>query len=376
MGRPVLLALLAVGCGHHPPTDDPTSDPPAPIHIVATERGPEGGLLVVIGESGDRVGALVAPPAGGNRIRDTAPAFSPDGRWVVFASSRGRELDRSSLWAVAVGYAATPVRLTSGDPIDITPAWMPGGDAIVFASSRSGSFDLWRIAVEVERGAVRVRGAPEQLTSAPGQELSPSVAPDGRIAYASLVTGDDGATRSSIEVRSAAGAIETLEPGPADSSPRFDPTGRLLAFTRPTVREGDARATAADPSRPFSAIDADLWIHDPAGTHRVIDLPFTDESGPVWSIDGRWLFATSLVRKPTGEPLLSSVIHIDLEEATPVARMLVDHAGAVTRLSPALAPIALDAGVLRQAPPYVDELRRILEAAIERNEARGADPVE
>jgi hypothetical protein len=367
----VFLVAPLAGCGQHPPAALPTAEPGAAIHIVATERGPDGGVLVVIGESGDREGALVASPPDGGQIRDTSPAFSPDGNWVVFASSRGRDLEETSLWAVAVGYDATPFRLTGTGAIDTTPAWMPSGDAIVFASSRAGSFDLWRIAVDVHREQLRVVGAPEQLTSAPGQELSPTVAPDGRIAYAALVVSADGATTSTIEGRATDGAITTLEPGPADASPRFDPTGAALAFTRPTVREGDAREAAGDASRPFSAVDADLWIHDAAGTRRVVDLPFTDESSPVWSSDGRWMFATSLLRKRTGAALFSSVIHVDLHAEAPVARMLVDRAGAVTRLSPALAPVALDAGALLQAPQYVDELKRILRDAIERNETTG-----
>jgi Tol biopolymer transport system component len=375
MRRPAIPLILLAGCGQHPPADEPAAAtaPPPPIHIVATERGPEGGLLVVIGESGDREGSLVAPPAGGVQVRDTAPAFSPDGRWVVFASSRGRALDESSLWAVAVGYDAAPVRLTDGASIDMTPVWTPAGDAIVFASSRAGTFDLWRLGVDTAGPALRPRGAAEPLTSAPGQELSPTVAPDGRIAYAALVSSGadaDAAVTSTIEVRAPDGAITTLEPGPADSSPRFDPSGAALAFTRPTVREGDARgpADAGGAAAGFSSIDADLWIRDARGTRRVVDLPFTDESGPVWSADGQWMFATSVVRKPNGAPLFSSVIHVDLRAATPVARMLIDRAGAVTRLSPGVAPVALDTGVLLRSPMYVDELRRILRDAIERNE--------
>jgi Tol biopolymer transport system component len=377
MRRLAIPLILLAGCGQHPPADEPAATaPPPPIHIVATERGPDGGMLVVIGESGDREGSLVAAPAGGVQVRDTAPAFSPDGRWVVFASSRGRALDESSLWAVAVGYDAAPVRLTDGTAIDMTPVWTPAGDAIVFASSRAGTFDLWRLGVETSGPALRPRGAAEPLTSAPGQELSPTVAPDGRIAYAALVTSDrrggaaDAAVTSTIEVRAPDGAITTLEPGPADSSPRFDPTGAVLAFTRPTVREGNARdpADATGTAAPFSSIDADLWVHDASGTRRVVDLPFTDESGPVWSADGQWMFATSVVRKPNGSPLFSSVIHVDLSAAPPVARMLIDRAGAVTRLSPGVAPVALDTGVLLRSPIYVDELRRILRDAIERNE--------
>ena len=365
--RSFAAAALLAGCGTAPPVQPAGTDAP-PIRIVATERGPEGGLLVVIDEAGDRQGALVAPPPAGAKIRDTAAAFSPDGAWVVFASSRGRPIDQSSLWIVPVGFDATPVRLTDTTAIDMTPAWTPAGDAIVFASSRDGTLDLWRLPVAIEAGGARAAGPPEQLTSAPGNEMSPSVAPDGRIAFAAMSAGADGAT-SAIHARAPDGTIATLEPGPGDYAPAFDREGKRLAFTRPTVRSGDAGADAGGASEAFVAVDQDLWVRADGAARRVVDLPFTDESGPVWSVDGRWLFATSVVRKRTGEPLLSSVIHVDLWETPPVARMLVDRAGAVTRLAPALAPVVLDAAALHNDPPYAEELRRILADAIERNES-------
>lgn len=367
MRAAILIALSAgcAACGQPPPADHPTGDDDAPaIHIVATERGPGGGILVAIGENGDRIGALVAAPGAGGPIRDTSPAFSPDGKWLVFASSRGRPIDQSSLWVVPVGYDATPKRITDTSAIDMTPTWTPDGAAIVYASSRAGTLDIWRLAVEVTNGELRTKGAPEQLTSAAGQELSPSVAPDGRIAYASLTTGDDGKAVSVIEVRSPSGAIDALTPGPSDASPRFDPSGKRLAFTRPTLRTGEVG----------TGIDADLFVTDGAGTEptRIVDLPFTDESGPAWSVDGRWIIATSLVRKTNNEPLLSSVIDVDLEESPPVARMLIDRTGAVTRLSPAVAPVVLDATGLHAGPVYSDELKRILDEAIQRNESKPA----
>jgi dipeptidyl aminopeptidase/acylaminoacyl peptidase len=370
MRRLCSLALVGAlaGCGNPPPVSPPATGDATPIRIVATERGPEGGLLVVIDEAGDRQGTLVTPPAAGDKIRDTAATFSPDGRWVVFASSRGRSLEQSSLWIVRAAFDATPVRLTDTSAVDLTPAWTPAGDAIVFASSRSGSIDLWRIPIAIDGATARAAASPEQLTSAPGNEMSPTVAADGRIAFAAMSTGAQGMT-SAIHTRAPDGTIATLEPGPGDASPAFDRDGKRLAFTRPTVRKGDAGGGGDAASEAFVAVDQDLWVREDGAARRVVDLPFTDESGPVWSVDGRWLFATSVVRKRTGDPILSSVIHVDLWETPPVARMLVDRAGAVARLAPALAPVVLDAAALHADPPYVDELRRILTDAIERNES-------
>ena len=80
------LALL-VAC--HPPGPEPVRGPP-PIKIVVSERGLRGGHLVAVDEHGERVADLFAASAdpaqgSGPLVRDTQVAFSPDGRWLVFA---------------------------------------------------------------------------------------------------------------------------------------------------------------------------------------------------------------------------------------------------------------------------------------------------
>jgi hypothetical protein len=84
----------------------------------------------------------------------------------------------------------------------------------------------------------------------------------------------------------------------------------------------------------------------------------------VWSRDGRFVFATSVLR---GEHsvLFSSVIYVDLRAATPIARMLRDRAGAAARLTPAITAAALDAAALDAAPEYLPELARIVAGALE-----------
>ena len=349
-----IAALLACG---PPPVAGPVA--PEAVRIVATERGPAGGRLVVIDEQGDRRAELTAPAE--TPSRDNSAAFSPDGRWVVFASTRGRSLERTSIWIVRAEFGAVPVRLTVGDAVDLEPAWMPDGKSVVFASDRDGGVDLWRIEVLLDGDRPRV-GALSRLTRTLVLERTPSVAADGRIAYTAMTPGEGGAVSSRIEVRAPDGTITAVTRGPGDATPSFSPDGTRIAFAGPHVREG-------------GAVDGDIWSTPATGGDVTIalDAPGTDEAGPVWSRDGRWLFATSLVRKAdTGEALLSAVVHVDREERPPVVRMLVDRAGAVARLAPAIAPGTLDAAVLRKTPVYRDELARILYRALERNEREKA----
>ncbi|MGE0548762.1 MAG: hypothetical protein AB7O24_12005 [Kofleriaceae bacterium] len=334
----------------------PAAVPAEPVVIIAAERGPDGARLVAIDEAGDRRFVLLTPPDG--TVRDTNPTVSPDRQWVVFASSRGRAVDQTSLWIARLGVEAAPVRLTDGPAVETHPTWAPDGRSIVFASTRDGGdFDLWRL--PIERGAAA--GPPVQLTSAPGHEITPTIAPDGAIAFTALTIINDQELESHLEVREPDGSIRRLTQGPADTSPAFAPDGRRIAFSRPQVHNG--------------AVDADLWLLD-IGTAQAVpiaDVAKTDESGPAWSPDGRFVFATSLLRSSTGAALISSIVHVDLSERRRKVRILMDRAGAVSRLTPAVVAPTLDTSALRLGHEYLPTLARLVVRAAERQIERHVD---
>jgi dipeptidyl aminopeptidase/acylaminoacyl peptidase len=340
------LALGAsAACGARTAPGPPADDR---IAIVASERGAQGARLVAIDEHGDRRFELIQPAIGA--ARDTNPAVSPDGRWLVFASSRGRALDETSLWIAPLGVAMPPRRLTGGPAIDAHPVWTPDGRAIVFASTRDGgAFDLWRLAI-----AGGQPGELTRLTHGPGHEVTPAVAPDGAVIYAAVTPrGGRGEIETHLEERAPDGAIRALTAGPADSSPALSPDGTRLVFARPQLH-GDR-------------LDSELWLMQRAtgAIAPLVDLPLTDESGPVWSRDGRFVFATSVLRGEQGRVVFSSIIHVDTREARPVARILEDRVGAIVRLTPAVTATPLDAAVLRGDPEYLPELARIMARIIE-----------
>ncbi len=341
-----LIALVGLCCAcSRRPVAEPT---PAPrIAIVAAEKGPQGARLVVLDESGDRQFSLVREAE--SLVRDTHPAISPDGAWLVFASSRGRPLAETSLWIAPLVRGAEPTRLTHGTAIDSHPIWTRDGSAIVFASTRDGGdFDLFQLAIE----SGRARGEPVQLTSGAGHEVTPTVASDGTIVYAAITPLDGGEVESHLEERTPDGTIRRLTAGPADTSPALSPDDQTLAFARPREHNGTP--------------DAELWTMPVRGdvATQLVDLPLTDESGAVWSHDGRFVFATSVLRGAAGNTVFSSVIVIDTHARPIKARLLQDRVGAIARLTPAIARVQLDARALARDPEYLPELARIMAAAM------------
>jgi len=322
--RVLPAVVLAAACG--PPRVASVSAP-ARIAIVASEIGASGARLVVLDEHGDRQGELLRPATG--VVRDSNPAISPDGRWVAFESNRGHE-PQLHLWIAPLAFEATPVELTEG----VHPAWTPGGRIVYSVHG-----DLYEIAA---RG-----GTPVQLTSAPGTEDTPSVASDGTIVYAASTP-----EGSHLEARAPDGTITRLTEGPADTTPAVSPDGRAIAFSRPVEHHG--------------TLDAELWLlpHGQPVATPIVELPISEEAGPVWSRDGHYLFSTSAVRSSSGAMLFSSVIVIDMTRTPRVARILEDRSGPLSRLTPAVAPGALDAAALSSDPEYLPELARIIAAAI------------
>src|SRR6266699_1174189 len=89
-------------------------------------------------------------------------AISPDGRWAaVEVSEPLMEAEpsewRTSVYLYAVGGAGQQAARRVETPAS-APAWSPDGRWLAFASSRSGKRDVWRVARDGSGGGVAAHG--------------------------------------------------------------------------------------------------------------------------------------------------------------------------------------------------------------------------
>jgi Tol biopolymer transport system component/DNA-binding winged helix-turn-helix (wHTH) protein len=250
------------------------STPPGQERDYAPAFSPDGASVafkrgIVAGEVED---IYVMPTGGGEAKRLTfddtwiigAPSWTPDGRELVFASSRGGLV---GLWRVPVsGGISQPV--VGAGAIAFSPSVSPKGNQLAY-EARFFKDNIWRLKLKDE---THREGEPTSIASWKGLIWRPQVSPDGkRIAFETNRSGynelwacdSDGANYGQLtSLRGTAGA------------PRWSPDGKTIAFEyRP---KGHSEVYLLDLT---------------SGTPRMLaTLPGVDNGGPNWSRDGKWIY--------------------------------------------------------------------------------------
>ena len=166
-------------------------------------------------------------------VAHLAPAWSPDGRKIVF-----QNLARTKFDIRTVNLDSKEMNWITNDfRINIRPSWSPSGRFIYFSSDRSGGINIWRIPIK-SNGTVN--GSLQQVTTGAGQDIEVTVSPDNkRLAYATLRQNADiwrlpVSPQTGLPTGTPEAVISTTR---EDSRGAWSPNGNMVAFN--SDRAGD-----------------------------------------------------------------------------------------------------------------------------------------
>jgi hypothetical protein len=179
--------------------------------LVASNRTGRFGIYQLRAAGGDTLSPLLVDSA-----VNVQAVRSPDRTRIAFSSNRNGTYD---LYLMDADGRNLHRLTTDGTGGEGEPAWTPDGDRIIYTSTpRSGPAQIL---------SIRVDGTdPRPLTGAPGSNLSPAVAPDGKnIAFVSTRDGNQEIYQMGIDGT----APRRLTRTPLrEFNPRYLPGGELL----------------------------------------------------------------------------------------------------------------------------------------------------
>jgi hypothetical protein len=166
--------------------------------VTATFMGPFGRNLTVTGAAQSLLGNCAGLTANSADVQ--APDVANDGDRVAFAA-RGSAGVPLSVYVVRISTGAcTQVTPASGTIHNFDPAWSPDGNYLVFASTRGKGApstskkrnlpqsDLWRVQINPTND--QAMGSPEQMTFLSSSEVGPQFMREGRVTMTTEKVGD------------------------------------------------------------------------------------------------------------------------------------------------------------------------------------------
>ncbi|MEQ9398652.1 MAG: amidohydrolase family protein [Longimicrobiales bacterium] len=263
-------------------------------YVIATRRGPRGGLRMYHVDGGSGVSLEDAEAEGGSGGDATrlGAVVSPDGDWLYYAQAGNQGSGQLPNWQIGRRSMVTGAHdpLTQADGSAFRPALSPDGAKLVYATryeTQTGlrirdlqtGADAWLL-YPIQRDEIESGGAPSRDVL-PGMAFTPDGSEvvttfGGRIWRVPLAGGDPVEVPFTADVELAVGPDLTapyrVEQGPVRArlvqDPRPSPDGSRLAFSVLTK----------------------LYVMDlPGGTPRRLTASDAWEFKPTWSPDGRWI---------------------------------------------------------------------------------------
>jgi len=147
--------------------------------------------------------------------------ISPDGRWIAYDSFGGEQAGPRDIYLLAVD-GSSEAKVVEAPGEDLFPAWSPDGREILFASDRGGSMGAW--AVRVENG--RAVGEPRLIRAGLNQFLPMGVTAQGDVYYGQRI----GSSEIALMPEGGKPAVlPTRTPG-RNTAPAWSRDGKRLAY--------------------------------------------------------------------------------------------------------------------------------------------------
>ncbi len=172
------------------------------------------------------------------------PSWSPRGTRIAFWGLPAGSAQRT-VWTVDAD-GGHPVAVTDDDYLNWNPVWSPDGRFLYFASDRSGIMSLWRVRIDERSG--RAEGEPQTVTTSSQESSLLSLSRDGRRMV--FAVSDSRTHLERIDLDPATGqvtgaAVPLLKSALGIRSCRVSPDGRWIAF-HSTVPQEDLFVVRAD----------------------------------------------------------------------------------------------------------------------------------
>jgi TolB protein len=149
-------------------------------------------------------------------------AVSPDGGWLYYDSDRSGNMD---IWRLPLG-GGPPEQLTTDPAGDFSPSLSPDGRTVAFHSLRSGNRDIFTMPA--------AGGPATQVTSRPGEDMAPAWSLDGReLFWIDLSALDSFSWRAARRDSAAWGSPTPAKFGTTLGIPSWAPNGKWVALAGP-----------------------------------------------------------------------------------------------------------------------------------------------
>jgi Tol biopolymer transport system component/DNA-binding winged helix-turn-helix (wHTH) protein len=296
---------------------------PVGINPRSLDWSPDGKVLAITDIDADRIHTWIALlsltdsttrrlTSPSDQEEDCNPAFSPDGDNVAFV--RGITTGVVSDVYVVRSSGGKPSRLTHDNTwIMGAPAWTPDGRDIVFSSTRAGLASLWRVSAS--------GGAPRPVVGVGLNAAGPSISrKDNQLVYEQTDFKNNVWRLDLSDEKTVQGppSIVISDKGPSLARPHFSPDGKRIAFesdrmgyaevwtcdsdgsscSQLTSLHGTAGAVSWSPDSRQIAFEfrpkqhSEVYVAEiGGGPPRLLEtFPGSDNGGPNWSRDGKWIY--------------------------------------------------------------------------------------